>query len=402
MNSKFTIKKSHMITRIISIIIMLLLGTYGYAQVNPHFDDPPGAPVGGSSPYTFNGFPGNWQRSHGSPKWSPSFIGMWAGSNGSTTAGEGLYQDNALLKIGKYKINVGIRSAPNGNGKIRVLAANGLTPNTGIGTGSSVPVVPHQLIGEWSSYVPALGYPVVNWLVDDEFYNPYPNGQIWIYPLSDSDYYYQYDCIIDWVTICRIIDDGVTYSSGVLPYSSYYRRFFRIGSSFPAGSGVVQNQMTAYTDYEASEYIDIRDNVSISVQAGVYFLAQITPEKCIAMPGNEVPGNPPPPPPPPPPCPPPCPTASRPSNNASTNASENPAILLHPNPNNGNFTLTMPEVNNYEIIVINLIGSKVYEQKVVGQQQVSIQLNNRLSSGSYFIEVRGARYNKKIKFMVIK
>ncbi|KAA5534850.1 T9SS type A sorting domain-containing protein [Taibaiella lutea] len=380
----------------IILLLLLLASKYAYTQVNHHFDDPPGSPVGGSSPYTFNGFPGNWQRSHGSPNWDTSLIWMWAGSNASTTAGEGIYQDNAFLKIGKYKINVGIREAPNGSGKIRVLAANGLTPNTGIGTGSSVPVVPQQLIGEWSTYVPGLGYPVVNWLVDDDFYNPYPNGQIWIYPLSNPDYYYQYTCAIDWVTICRVLEDGVTYSSGMLPNDGYYRRFFKIGSFFPAGSGVVQNQTTAFTDYEASEYIDMRDNVSIEIQPGKYFLGEINPEHCIKMSGNEVPGNPPPPPPPD------DSIVSRPSNNASINTEGNTAILLHPNPNDGNFTLTMPKADNYLIIVMNLIGSKVYEQKVIGKQQVSIKLNEKLSSGSYFVEIRGAKYNKKMKFIVVK
>ena len=77
-------------------------------------------------------------------------------------------------------------------------------------------------------------------------------------------------------------------------------------------------------------------------------------------------------------------------------------VKLYPNPNNGSFTVTMPETGNYRMIVTSLIGSKVHEQEVLGQQNITIQLQDHLPDRSYFVEVKGGGYNEKLKFVLIR
>ena len=59
-----------------------------------------------------------------------------------------------------------------------------------------------------------------------------------------------------------------------------------------------------------------------------------------------------------------------------------PIILLSPNPNNGTFKLQIDdEIHNGEIILINSIGQKVYEQKITqGSNEIK---TSGLASGLY-------------------
>ena len=253
------------------IILMLLAlsSKCTYAQVNYHFDDPPGVLV---SPSTFNGDPGNWQRSHGSPTWEPSEIFMWHDG----FVGEGIYQDDVFHEGGKYKIEVGIKKAAFG-GQIKVFAAEGLTPTLTPDWGEKIPTpaIAPILIGKWNTHVDPTA--PQNWIVDADFINTSSNRQIWIRAEQDTDIIgYNYKCRIDWVTVCRYIKNGINYDIGTLPYGSHYRTYYNIGSCF-SGSGMVQNDILRSTHYDAREYINMCKNISIEVTDGNYSQAEIDP-----------------------------------------------------------------------------------------------------------------------------
>lgn len=78
------------------------------------------------------------------------------------------------------------------------------------------------------------------------------------------------------------------------------------------------------------------------------------------------------------------------------------SLLLYPNPNNGSFTLQLPELKSITTIRIwNTLGSLVYEKVVDATISNTIQLHNDLPIGIYWLEVKGKDFVGREK-MVIK
>lgn len=63
-------------------------------------------------------------------------------------------------------------------------------------------------------------------------------------------------------------------------------------------------------------------------------------------------------------------------------------IKIHPNPNSGSFKIKFAEHSTYDINIVNVVGSTVYSEKVTGQQ-TDIQLDNKLPSGTYTVQILG-------------
>lgn len=369
--------------KIFLLVVMLTISVHTFSQVNYHFQDQPGRLA---LPSTFDGDPGNWQRSHGSPTWGPSTMYMWHQISGGG-AGEGIYQDNAFPEVGAYVVKVGIKRTSH-SGKIRVFAATGLTPflGTPVSPGfpppaaSPIPSVPCVLIGEYTLFTSS----PFNWLVSASFYNPFPNGQIWIYPEQTTNYG-QFECDLDWVTVCRIPEAGITYSSGTLPSGSFYREFYNIGSSFPSGAGVVSNTTLDNTYYQARRYIDLSSNTYVDAgNDGKYFLGEINPGyPCIEMPGStpEGPGGSP---------------SKQNGGNASGDTSKSLAIQnpsqigLYPNPTSGKLYLVLPSPAKCKVQIINMIGEVVYQYYNEGTERMEINLDLSLPDGNYAIKVSNA------------
>ena len=72
-------------------------------------------------------------------------------------------------------------------------------------------------------------------------------------------------------------------------------------------------------------------------------------------------------------------------------------IIVSPNPNNGLFSINMPLGKTYSLIVYDIQGKKIYEEKSINTEQKSIDLTKN-SSGIYLLNftIDGKSFNKKI------
>jgi len=267
------------------------------------------------------------------------------------------------------------------NGKIRVLATTNLTQPAINLSGDPIPAVTGTLIGEWTMGAVPAGT-TTEWEI--EFYNPYTNGQIWIYPQKTSGSP-QAQCIIDYVQVCDY-GAGITYSSGVIPSGIAKKEFFKIGSSFPWGVGIVTNNNIRNSTCIASTFIDIANNTSIDPGSGIFFEGKIVPSTCAGEVYKE------------------CYIYSKPAqqaqeNNALTSKADNAGI--YPNPNNGSFNVTLPNMDSYDLSVINAVGSIVYTTTVTGGTYHSIDIPHAVE-GHYFVIISNKQFKEVKRMMIVK
>jgi hypothetical protein len=78
--------------------------------------------------------------------------------------------------------------------------------------------------------------------------------------------------------------------------------------------------------------------------------------------------------------------------------SSNGWISVYPNPNDGTFTLELSQAGDYELRVLNVVGSVVYSDKISNERKRVIQLDARLPAGTYVVQLTGkdVRYIEKI------
>lgn len=366
--------------KVILFLFFLLLGKSGYTQNNHHFCISPGSAV--ANPPTFIGNSTNWQRSHGSPTWGISTMFMWHQSGSGW--GEGIFQNNTFPTIGRYRVRIGLMNAPT-NGRIRVFSATGLVQPFVVVSGEPIPSVTRTLLGDWTAGAVPTGM-TTEW--DMEVYNPYANGQIWVYPEQTSGST-QANCLIDYVSICNYLS-GITYNSGVLPGNIHKRYFFRIGSSFPAGSGVVINDVTQSTIYIASAYIDFADNTYITSSVGKSFEGKIEYSDCAGPVAT------------------PCYIYSKSSILEPDTGSDNTMskystkdINIFPNPNDGNFTILVPDMEEYDVCITNTIGSIVYRTTLSGATKHSIKMPEVIP-GHYLVKISNRQTNEIKRITVSK
>lgn len=370
---------------IILLSVLLLYGKYGDAQVrNYHFCEQPG---GLTLENSFNGYPDNWQRSHGTPSWGTSWMYMWHSNYphnpGTQARGEGIYQDHVFPAPGVYTIHIGINAA-DGNGRIRIFETpeGALTPTTTISSGEPIPTIPGAVfINDFVGFVSAPTMPV-DFLASGSFVNTIPNGQIWIFPEQlAGNQGWQTDCTIDYVSVCPIFDPGVTFSSGTITNGYFLKNFVNIGSSF-GGSGTVVNNASQTTEYNAETNITMAKNTLITATQGHHFLGRIAkceeikPWGCGAAPlpppgGNGESGG-----------------GSGGKNSTGVDNYTNAQFHLYPNPNNGVFDIGAPMAGNYTVRVVNMLGANVYESTFDGQKK-RIELDVNLPSGTYTVHVSG-------------
>lgn len=75
---------------------------------------------------------------------------------------------------------------------------------------------------------------------------------------------------------------------------------------------------------------------------------------------------------------------------------------IYPNPGTGLFNIELPLKGNYEIRVLNTLGSVVHSSTLAGQSNTSIQLDERLQNGHYTVHISGQGIRHVEKITLIK
>ncbi|MBN8671847.1 MAG: T9SS type A sorting domain-containing protein [Chitinophagales bacterium] len=357
---------------------------------------------------SFNGIPNNWERSHGTPQFYPSYIFMWARRN----EGEGIFQNSVFPATSHYKIQIGIKNYKKiGDSKILVLATSGLSQHSKPDCGEPAPNAPNT---QWIATYTGPSVTNYNWVATIDYYNVFPTThQILIYPQLETNGAplpgggydgKQAELEIDYVVVCDV--GSTTYSCGNIPSGVTSKRAFDIGSSFPGGCNMVNNIAGTPTYLNAGQYIDFENNTTLTVSTGSYFVAQIVPgtEDCQSVFGlfNK-------------PCNGPAGKTTIEENNLSkNNATEselyfskknsilNSKISIHPNPTTGQLNITMPAQGDYDVKITNMLGVVVYQGKLKDEQQKQIELESSLPSGNYTVQITGKEVNHIEKIILTR
>jgi subtilisin family serine protease len=77
-------------------------------------------------------------------------------------------------------------------------------------------------------------------------------------------------------------------------------------------------------------------------------------------------------------------------------------IRLHPNPNAGSFEMEIPAEGSYELRLLNMLGSVVYEATLQGSRKHAIELDNSLPAGNYTLQVTGKDVRHVEKVVIAK
>jgi len=82
--------------------------------------------------------------------------------------------------------------------------------------------------------------------------------------------------------------------------------------------------------------------------------------------------------------------------NASIEEMVRNTIKLYPNPNPGKFTLDLGSVKATEVRILNNLGQEI----LVIQDINSLYFDLELEPGVYFVQIRTAKVNRTIRFVV--
>ncbi len=79
----------------------------------------------------------------------------------------------------------------------------------------------------------------------------------------------------------------------------------------------------------------------------------------------------------------------------STHELELQGIAIYPNPNKGQFSLSLPE-EDCEVVIVNSLGQQVFSQQAKGMTQLNLE---SLSNGVYFVKVKSENAISTLKFV---
>ena len=73
-------------------------------------------------------------------------------------------------------------------------------------------------------------------------------------------------------------------------------------------------------------------------------------------------------------------------------------MTLYPNPNNGNFVVSISEAGNYNVVIRNVIGQSIYRNLINGTI-TEVKLNN-VESGIYFVTIQSDGFERTEKLVI--
>ena len=81
-------------------------------------------------------------------------------------------------------------------------------------------------------------------------------------------------------------------------------------------------------------------------------------------------------------------------------STENSLFEVFPNPSNGRITISFADPTEKEsLVIVNLLGEKIYESSLSNDSKKEITLSN-ISSGIYFIKVNTSKKQYYKRFIV--
>lgn len=367
---------------------VLLNGDFSYPNSGNDYTPP------GSSCVTFsNTSIPNWKRSNGTPYIVPAIdpymvlgVNLWS-------ATEGIYADYSFNAGQQYIVEVGIRNwnnlvNPDINYTLEVIACNGLTPYF---SGSSV-ATSGQCFHEESMVTTTSQYKVGSIGSSGTYHalvippQPIAYSQFSIrlkaeLKIGHTFHYGNYGNVeIDYVNVKVACKGDTTFSSGMVS-SGFHQVHDHIfaGSSYSSGVNVSVSN-TSKTSFIASKHIELKNNFQAIVSNNAYFVAEIT--SCY----NESIGG---------------PYSKQYSNIGIVASNLGKEIAISPNPNDGNFTIIVPDLEEYDVCITNTIGSIVYRTILSGATKHSI-IMPEVTSGNYLVKISNRNFNEIKRITVSK
>ena len=356
--------------------------TYAQSLVNGEFNNPNPfmsqyIPSTLSSCYTFdNGYLPNWYRSHGTPDLAGSPLEYMEVKSvkDAVDISEGVVGGYNFQAGITYTISIDVTTycdcPPGGySNTLNVYAANNIAEGS-IGTDCLAPVpsvsdkqlIDSRTLSSYSNYTFSFT-PSANY------------QQIWIYtsnPATPGVYSYAISNKIDYIRItsCTNYQTKEWYYGGYIPYDNEGGNTRNPGPYFLFSNAA--NNANHNTTL-ISTYIEAYNNTSITVDDKSYFLALAVTDCAIV---EDYPGP-----------------AGKPESGSHFDQFASNQLSIFPNPSSGNINLALGIKSDYDVKLINTMGSVVYASKIIQGNSLAIP-ELGLPNGTYTIYVIDANANE--------
>lgn len=429
----------------LGLSILLHINLFAQQMVNPGFipglnNDPQVTNCSGS--FANGGGVPNWHKTHGTPRFindcngadaEGNFLYMAAGRSNSTLTGEGI-AGNYEFKAGvKYLIQISICNTYQfiDPSQGLVVSATSVLPQNlppaGPPSAQCLTAVPgvNPVDIETIRILDAVNPPAIatNNLISIYFtFTPQANRKyIWLYPaIFPGSYVSTCNITIAQVQIFPECQDLLVFNNGQLGHippgvHAGYRHIIAGSQSGPNPPVPVTIDPDSHTELLARSSILLENNFLATANDGGSFIARIDDFTCLDYVSEEplvIGGG-----------------SGKPANNkiskenlaeynsnsefSQSNNSVKDGVhdkvlskyyhpKVYPNPSNGAFNIDIPSMGNYNVKIIDMMGTTVYNKVISGNSQTKINQQNELAQGNYIIRITGEGIKHVEKISVIR